>query len=120
MWLAAGLLALGFALTIGVMPPSAAMHILTKSTIATMIKGLMSRAALGHTGHEKKAPPAVVMAYVLLALAVTARLAGLLLDTGLAQQLLIAAGILWTAAFGLFGGVIAPFVLRPRIDGRPR
>jgi uncharacterized protein involved in response to NO len=98
---------------------TAALHILTMGAIGTMIMAVMSRATLGHTGRDMKAPPAMVMAYALLALAVLARLAGLVLDASLAHNLLIAAGILWTAAFGLFAGVIAPIVLLSRSDGRP-
>ena len=118
-WLVLGLLARGIALAFGLLPPTAALHILTMGAIGTMIMGVMSRATLGHTGREMTAPPAMVMAYALLALAVLVRLAGLLIDGSLASQLLIAAGILWTAAFGLFAGVIAPMVLLRRIDGRP-
>ncbi len=118
-WLVLGLAARGLALTAGVLPPIAALHILTMGAIGTMIMGVMSRAALGHTGRIMKAPPAMVVAYVLLALAVVARLAGVLLAEELAPHLLTCAGILWTAAFGLFAAVIAPMVLLPRADSRP-
>ncbi|HJQ58050.1 MAG TPA: NnrS family protein [Vineibacter sp.] len=118
-WLVLGLAARGLALAVGLLPSTAALHILTMGAIGTMIMGVMSRAALGHTGREMKASPAMVMAYVLLALAVLTRLAGGLLDGGQAPGLLLGAGILWTAAFGLFAGVIAPIVLLPRVDGQP-
>ncbi|MCW5748139.1 MAG: NnrS family protein [Alphaproteobacteria bacterium] len=119
LWLVLGLLARGLALSFGLVPPTAALHVLTMGAIGTMVMGVMSRATLGHGGRDMWAPPAMVMAYVLLAAAVFARVAGLILDPNLATHLLLAAGILWTAAFGLFAGVIAPIVLLPRADGRP-
>jgi uncharacterized protein involved in response to NO len=118
-WLVLGLAARGLALAAGSLPPIAALHILTMGAIGTMIMGVMSRAVLGHTGRAMKASPAMVVAYALLALAVMARLASVLLTGELASHLLICAGILWTAAFGLFAAVIAPMVLLPRADGRP-
>jgi uncharacterized protein involved in response to NO len=118
-WLVLGLAGRGLALTAGALPPIAAVHLLTMGAIGTMIMGVMSRAALGHTGRDMKAPPVMVIAYVLLGLAVAARLTGVLLAGDLASHLLICAGILWTAAFGLFAAALAPMVLLPRVDGRP-
>ncbi|TXL69281.1 NnrS family protein [Vineibacter terrae] len=118
-WLVLGLLARGAALAFDALPATAALHILTMGAIGTMIMGVMSRATLGHTGREMKAPSAMVVAYGLLALAVAARVAGQMLDAAAAAHLLLAAGVLWTAAFGLLAAVIAPMVLRPRVDGQP-
>jgi uncharacterized protein involved in response to NO len=118
-WLVLGLAARGFALAAGVLPPIAAVHILTMGAIGTMIMGVMSRAALGHTGRDMKASPVMVISYALLCLAVVARLAGVLPGGDLASHLLICAGILWTGAFGLFAAALAPIVLLPRVDGRP-
>ncbi len=118
-WLVLGLLARGAALAFDALPATAALHILTMGAIGTMIMGVMSRATLGHTGREMKAPSAMVVAYGLLALAVVARVAGQMLDAAAAAHLLLAAGVLWTAAFGLLAVVIAPMVLRPRVDGQP-
>jgi uncharacterized protein involved in response to NO len=117
-WLVLGLLARGLSLAFDVLPHTASLHVLTMGAIGTMIMGVMSRATLGHSGREMRAPPAMVMAYALLALSVVARAAGLVVGAALASPLLIVAGTLWTAAFGLFAGVIAPIVLLTRIDGR--
>lgn len=119
LWLVIGLLLRGLSLAFDLLSSAAAVHVLTMGAVGTMVMGVMSRATLGHGGREMRAPPAMVMAYALLALAVIARLLGLIAWPGMASTLLIAAGTLWTAAFGLFAGVIAPIVLLPRIDGRP-
>jgi uncharacterized protein involved in response to NO len=119
MWLILGLGLRGLALVPGLMPHTAALHVLTMGAVGTMVMGVMSRATLGHGGRDMRAPPAMVMAYALLALSVLARLVGATEAAAWSSPLLIAAGTLWTAAFGLFAGVIAPIVLLPRIDGRP-
>jgi uncharacterized protein involved in response to NO len=118
-WLVLGLLARGLALMFGVLPPTAALHVLTIGAIGTMVMGVMSRATLGHTGRQMHAPPAMTIAYCLLGLAVLSRLAGLTMDAALATPFLVASGALWTAAFGLFAATIAPMVLSPRVDGGP-
>ncbi len=94
-------------------------HALTVGALATMIFGVMSRAALGHTGRALVAPGAVVAAYYLLAGAALSRVFGPMLMPSAGSLWLVMAAALWCLAFMLFLVVYAPILCRPRIDGRP-
>jgi uncharacterized protein involved in response to NO len=59
----------------------------------------------------------VVAAYVILQLAVLARVAGGL-DLVDYVGAVAASGVLWSVAFGLFALAYLPMLLRPRIDER--
>ncbi len=95
------------------------LHALTVGALATMIIGVMSRAALGHTGRALVAPGAVVAAYYLLTGAALARVFGPMLMPSAGSLWLVIAALLWCLAFLLFLVVYAPILCRPRIDGRP-
>lgn len=101
------------------LPPGSWLHALGAGAMATMIIGVMSRAALGHTGRALLAPRPVVAAYALLTLAALLRVFGPLLLPAAASLWLIGAAALWSTAFLLFLLVFAPILCRPRIDGRP-
>ena len=95
------------------------LHALTVGALATMILGVITRAALGHSGRPLEPDPRTVIAYALLLLAGLARVFGFAL-LGLAYPVVILiAAFLWTGAFGLFLWVYAPILLSPRADGRP-
>ena len=51
-WLAIGLVLLGASELTDLVPASAALHALTAGAIGTMILAVMTRATLGHTGHD--------------------------------------------------------------------
>jgi uncharacterized protein involved in response to NO len=90
-WLALGLVLLG-------LEAPAALHALTVGAIGTMTLAVMSRATLGHTGHEVTADRATCAIYVLVTLAAVLRVAG----TYTGPLAVSAAGIAWSAAFALF------------------
>lgn len=98
-------------------PATAWLHALTVGAMASMIIGIMSRAALGHTGRPLVTPGPVVVAYWLLTLAALSRVFGPMLAPG--SLWLTIAGLLWCLAFLLYLFVYAPILVRPRIDGRP-
>jgi uncharacterized protein involved in response to NO len=58
-------------------------------------------------------------AFVAVNLAALIRVAQPLVFPGLYAQGMIAAGVLWIAAFGLFAAIYTPILLRPRVDGKP-
>ncbi len=95
------------------------LHALTVGAFATMILGVMSRAALGHTGRELVAPGGAVAAYLLVTGAAITRVFVPLLAPSAAALAPTLAGVLWTLAFGLFVITFAPILWRPRADGRP-
>lgn len=93
------------------------LHLQGAGAIGLMILAVMTRATLGHTGRDLRAPPAAVAGYVLVPLAACLRAFGpLAVDPGLAHGL---AGLCWMAAFGLFLAGFAPMLLSPRPDGKP-
>lgn len=116
-WIPVGLLLKAVWLLTGAPIGQGWVHALTAGAFATMILGVMTRAALGHTGREIVAARPIVAAYLLLTLAALARVAAPLLpDVRLAYGL---AGAGWLAAFLLFVVIYAPILITRRADGRP-
>ncbi len=118
LWLVLGLALLGLSMLVPALPASAALHALTAGSIATMVVGVMSRAALGHSGRKLEAKPPVVAAYVLISAGAALRVAAPLAGDGVAV-LTLAGGAAWSLAWLLFALVYLPIVTRPRADGRP-
>jgi len=95
------------------------LHALTIGALTTMITGVMTRAALGHTGRALVVHPIIIAAYFLLTAGALLRVFGLAL-LGLSYPLVITwAAIFWTASFALFVGVYTPILWGPRADGKP-
>jgi uncharacterized protein involved in response to NO len=93
------------------------LHALTVGVLATMIMGVMSRAALGHTGRSLEAEPLTVAAYVLLCLAAVTRVFGL--SAGFSYPLIIVlSASFFTVAFACFLFVYFPILWSPRVDGK--
>jgi uncharacterized protein involved in response to NO len=100
------------------LPANAWVHALTAGAMATMIIGVMSRAALGHTGRPLVAPAAMPAAYLMLTGAALSRVFGpLFLPSAITWWHGISAG-LWSFAFLIFVIIYAPMLCRPRADGR--
>ena len=119
-WLAAGLILRGVADLTGLIPPDAGIHALTLGATGSMIIGMMSRVALGHTGRSIAPAPLTVAAYWLVNAAALLRVAfSLTPDDTLRAASLMASGALWSVAFGLFVVVYWPILSQPRADGRP-
>ena len=112
-WLVAGFALKALASLGGFLPASTASHALTIGAIGSMTLGVMSRAALGHTGRTLKVSPPIVMAYLLVSAAALARILGPVFWPGV-HAWIGAAAILWIAAFGLFTVFYFPILTRPR------
>jgi uncharacterized protein involved in response to NO len=113
-WLAVGLALLGAGVLFpAAIPYTAGVHALASGAFGVMTLAVMTRASLGHTGRPLTATPPIVLIYVLVNLGAAVRTASPLLPD-LYHSLLIAAAILWSAAFGLFVVTFAPILLRPR------
>ncbi len=118
-----GWLAVGFALKAaadlgGWLPPSAALHALTAGAAGTMILGVMTRAALGHTGRSLATPPAIVVAYGLISVGAALRVAEPVLAAP-SVVILSASALIWAGGFAIFTVLYWPILTRPRVDGRP-
>jgi uncharacterized protein involved in response to NO len=97
--------------------PDAAWHIVGIGGISIFVFGMITRVALGHTGRPIKAHGAIVLAYVMLNLALFARVI-VPLGSNAALGYLLAAS-LWIFSFAVFLLQYTTILLRPRIDGRP-
>lgn len=93
-------------------------HALGPGAMATMILGVMTRVALGHTGRELRLPPGVLSCYVLISLAALIRVLAGMEWIGWHVGLWGAA-IFWTLAFARFCIFYWPILSQPRKDGRP-
>lgn len=100
------------------LPASAAFHALTVGSMAGLIVGMMTRTTLGHTGRPLKAGRAEAAMYWLVQLGAVARLLSAVGPAWLALPALVAAGACWSMAFILYAVTYAPYLWRPRIDGR--
>ncbi len=105
LWLSIGLTLLGVSMLHDAMTTAAALHMLTLGAMGTMTLAVMTRAILGHTGHDLHAGPATIAIYIAVTVAMIFRVAyGFIPGIGL----IWASTTFWTAAFVLFVGVYAP------------
>ena len=99
----------------GVVAPVAAVHAWTAGAIGVMTLAVMTRASLGHTGHELAASPATLAIYAFAIIGAAARIVAAF---GIEPQIMLhtaAAG--WILAFGGFAVMFGPVLLRPRSQG---
>jgi uncharacterized protein involved in response to NO len=119
-WLAAGLILRGVAELTDFIPLDAGIHALTLGAVGSMIVGMMSRVALGHTGRSIVPAKLTIAAYWLVNAAALLRVGfALSFDDTLRAISLIGSGALWSLAFACFLVVYWPILSRPRADGRP-
>lgn len=118
-WLPLGLALKSGALLFGFAATAFWLHALTVGVLATMVLGVMTRVALGHTGRPLVVDPLIALAYLLLLSAGLMRVFGLgVAGINYANVIVISAS-LWSAAFALFLYVYVPILWAPRADGRP-
>jgi len=96
-----------------------ATHLLTVGGLGTLSLCMMSRVVLGHTGRALVPPPLIRAALVIVPLAALLRVVGGLLGGTSGLTLLRGGGLLLVLAFGLYGLVTGPWLLAPRVDGKP-
>jgi len=96
-----------------------ATHALTVGVIGGMTIGMMTRTARGHTGRLLHAGGWEVAAYLLVMAAAIARV-GLPLAWPAAYATgVMVSGVAWAAAFAIYFVRYLPWLVRPRVDGRP-
>jgi uncharacterized protein involved in response to NO len=100
-------------------PAALAVHALTVGGIGGMTLGMMTRTAKGHTGRVLQADRWEVAAYALVMAAALVRVGLPLAWPAGYSASVVASGVLWSAAFGIYFVRYLPILLRPRIDGRP-
>jgi uncharacterized protein involved in response to NO len=77
---------------------SAGIHAWTAGAVGTMTLAVMTRASLGHTGHDLTTSAATQLIYLLVVVAAAARIVGALAPSW-AGPLLELAALTWAAAF---------------------
>lgn len=118
LWIVFALLLKGLQPFAGGIHASAWLHAMGAGAAGTLILGVMTRVALGHTGRTLRLPRLGLTMYV-------AVLAGGLLRVAAALGVLayrpglVAGALAWSSAFALFAVVYWPILSRPRADGRP-
>jgi len=115
-WIVLGFSLLALALLFEVGSQVTALHAFGTGAAGTMILAIMTRASLGHTGHALVASSPVVAAYVLVSVAALLRCFGPGAAPQFYNEIMLAAGMAWIAAFSLFTLVFAPILVRPRMQ----
>ena len=118
LWIPLGLLLLGLT-QLGVLPRTAGIHALAIGATGGLIIGMITRTALGPTGRMLVAGRAEAVAYVLVHLAVLARVLTIVFIPAGAVGGIHAAATLWSLAFIVYLWRYTPYLLRARVDGRP-
>lgn len=116
--LGVGLL-LGAGQALGVLTRTAwPVHVVAMLGFAVLIIGMVTRTALGHLGRALVLDRSMRLSYGLVLAAGVARLLALTPLPGAAYGVQVAA-LLWALGFGLYLWRFAPWLIRPRADGRP-
>ncbi|MEJ7804578.1 MAG: NnrS family protein [Telluria sp.] len=116
-WIPVGFLLLACA-ALGLGTVSTAFHALAVGSMAGLIVGMMTRTTLGHTGRNMAAGKAETAMYVLIQAGAFTRVAAGMAPVQWRNGLLVVAGASWSLAFVLFLVVYAPYLWRPRLDGK--
>jgi len=117
-WLALGLVLFGLS-EFALFQQSLAVHTLTIGALGVFPLGMMTRVALAHTGRALHAPLPVTIGFLVIDLAVLARVMGPILVPSRYLDWVFLAGVLWILAFGTFAVAFTPSLIKARVDGRP-
>jgi uncharacterized protein involved in response to NO len=118
LWLALHL-ALRAAAALGWIGSSPATHALTAGAIGSLVIGMITRTALGHTGRPLRAGRAEFACYVLITLAAVVRVFVPLAAPQELVNAVLCSALFWSAGFGLYAVRYWPILTRPRLDGLP-
>ena len=108
----------GIALTVWPAGISAALHCVTVGGIGLLTLGMMTRTALGHTGQPLVLPKSMVVAYGFLMVATALRLLAAFIPS-LYKAGIHGAALCFAIGFFLFAWRYGPWLIRPRVDGKP-
>lgn len=100
-------------------PVMLADHALAVGGVGGVIIGMITRTARGHSGLPLQVGKFEIAAYVLVHVAAALRVLLPIAWPAGYPVALQAAGLCWSTAFALYLWVYAPFLVRPRLDGRP-
>ncbi len=112
-------LALEAGTALGWVIPGLAIHALAIGGMSSLMVGMMTRSALGHTGRPLCATRYETVAFCLLQLAAVSRIAPTLVDPSGYSLSLYVSAVCWTGAFLTLLLRYGPILMQPRIDGKP-
>ena len=118
LWIVAALLIKGLVPFVDGLAETAWFHAMGTGAIGTLILGVMTRVAMGHTGRPLRLPRYAIGIYVGVLAAGIARLLAAIGVTEYRLGITFSA-IAWAVAFILFVLIYWPILSRPRADGRP-
>lgn len=108
---ALGFLAVGASCFRADVPAAVGIHVWAIGGIGGMTVAMMTRATLGHTGHALAASTGTQAIYLLVALALAARV-GMAFLPAWGYQLMLAAVMAWCVAFACFLAIYGPMLAR--------
>ena len=111
-------LALRAASELGWTHGSVATHALTVGAVGSMIIGMMTRTARGHTARPLHADRFDTACYALVLAAAGVRVGLPLAAPAWAMQAVVGSAVLWSTGFGLFALRYWPVLSRARLDGK--
>lgn len=117
-WFVPGMLLRGLSF-MGMAPATLSTHAFTVGVISTLILGMTSRVALGHTGRPIRARTTMVAAYILITVAALVRVFVPLEFPGYYLWAIGLAGTAWVLAYLLFIHQYTGLLLAVRADGKP-
>jgi uncharacterized protein involved in response to NO len=103
----------------GLVPESLALHALTVGGIGGLTLGMMTRTARGHTGRPLEAGRAEIAMFALITAAAALRVLGVLAVPQAYVEWIAGSAACWSAAFACYFVAYAPYLIRPRMDGKP-
>jgi len=116
-WIGAGFLLLASA-ALGIGSVSSAMHAIAVGGMSGLMLGMMTRTAIGHTGHPMREERRERLIFLSILCAAAARLLANVCPVEARHALLCLAGMAWASAFAVYLAGFAPLLLNPRKDGR--
>ena len=117
-WMPVGFLLLGLS-RLGMMTIYPALHVFGIGVTGGLIISMITRTALGHTGRPLKAGSIELASYLCIQGALIIWLLSGMGNNSWFYPLLVIAGTLWCATFGLYLYKYIPLLIRPRPDGKP-
>lgn len=99
-------------------PSNSFFHLLTIGGIGLMTHGMVARVSLGHTGRKLQVPRLVALGFILLVIAMLARVAAPMVSPLHYWQMLWVASGAWSLAFLALLVHFTPILLSPRADGK--
>lgn len=93
------------------------LHAFTVGAVGLYMLGIMSRAALGHTGRALSVSSPITTAYILILIAAVIRIITPFYAEYFIEGMVMAIS-LWSTAFALYLWVYVPILTSPRVDGK--